>query len=774
ADFSLRPRPPHHLRPSRGTQRRHSRQRGAAAPAAAGRAAAECRGPRLGRAARRARSAPFGRVSRGGAARRVRRAGERPRRDGSAQRDVRAPPARDHDGDDRRLPQLGPVLSQRVFALEDQALRPRTIRRGRIEARHLRQARHRARVLRDPLAHERLHPRVQPSVLRRQRRRGPLPHRQRPARHLQRRRVARGGVRGAAPDHRSRRRRRGARLRDQMRLLSSLRSRIFLAGALLAVVCIAMAIALVNVRVTAEAERTLEREMLATAAQIDQLRDERSQNFTVMARLIADLPKLKAAIDTNDPLTVEDIARGYRSQLHANLLLVTNRRGQTLYSTRLAPPPVAVEQPAIRDALGGRDTSSLLAQPNGILQIVTVPVTLDRPREEILGTLSAGFLLDDAFAAQLKKITGSDLAFGMDGRILASTLPRDADTVLAAQLRGFRPTRLVLGQDEYEALPRLLTSGATAVAVTAADGQPLHAGQAGPVALILRSRTDQLRSLSSIHTGFAITGVLAVLLAMALSFAVARTIAQPLANIADVMREMSATGDLTRKISRQQASTFNALTDSIARFQREMSQKERLTSLGRLSTVIAHEVRNPLMIIKASLHGLRQPEVTPQALREAVHDIDEEVARLNRIVNEVLDFARPIRFELTPVDVNALCRESVAAAMASGSGPAIDTQLDPAIGTISADHERPRIALVNMLVNARHATNGNGQPVRLSTRIDVDRIQIAIADCGVGISAEDLGRVFDPYFTTKRGGTGLGLPIAKNIVEGLGGTIAVS
>ncbi|HZP48154.1 MAG TPA: ATP-binding protein [Vicinamibacterales bacterium] len=570
-----------------------------------------------------------------------------------------------------------------------------------------------------------------------------------------------------------------------MRLLSSLRSRIFLAGALLAVVCIAMAIALVNVRVTAEAERTLEREMLATAAQIDQLRDERSQNFTVMARLIADLPKLKAAIDTNDPLTVEDIARGYRSQLHANLLLVTNRRGQTLYSTRLAPPPVAVEQPAIRDALGGRDTSSLLAQPNGILQIVTVPVTLDRPREEILGTLSAGFLLDDAFAAQLKKITGSDLAFGMDGRILASTLPRDADTVLAAQLRGFRPTRLVLGQDEYEALPRLLTSGATAVAVTAADGQPLHAGQAGPVALILRSRTDQLRSLSSIHTGFAITGVLAVLLAMALSFAVARTIAQPLANIADVMREMSATGDLTRKISLQQgrwddedarllASTFNALTDSIARFQREMSQKERLTSLGRLSTVIAHEVRNPLMIIKASLHGLRQPEVTPQALREAVHDIDEEVARLNRIVNEVLDFARPIRFELTPVDVNALCRESVAAAMASGSGPAIDTQLDPAIGTISADHERLRIALVNMLVNARHATNGNGQPVRLSTRIDVDRIQIAIADCGVGISAEDLGRVFDPYFTTKRGGTGLGLPIAKNIVEGLGGTIAVS
>src|SRR5581483_6912612 len=199
----------------------------------------------------------------------------------------------------------------------------------------------------------------------------------------------------------------------------SLRSRIFLAGALLAVVCIAMAIALVNVRVTAEAERTLEREMLATAAQIDQLRDERSQNFTVMARLIADLPKLKAAIDTNDPLTVEDIASGYRSQLNANVLLVTNRRGEPLDAANTARAEGVVPA-AIRNALGGRDTTALAAHPNGILQVVTVPVTLARPREEILGTLSAGFLLDDTFAAQLKQITGSDLAFGIDGRILAS------------------------------------------------------------------------------------------------------------------------------------------------------------------------------------------------------------------------------------------------------------------------------------------------------------------------------------------------------------------
>ena len=92
------------------------------------------------------------------------------------------------------------------------------------------------------------------------------------------------------------------------------------------------------------------------------------------------------------------------------------------------------------------------------------------------------------------------------------------------------------------------------------------------------------------------------------------------------------------------------------------------------------------------------------------------------------------------------------------------------------DPERLRSALVNMLVNARHAANGHTpeHPVTLHTTCIGDRARIVVADRGVGIAASDLGHVFDPYFTTKRGGTGLGLPIAKNIVEGLGGTIQVS
>ena len=143
--------------------------------------------------------------------------------------------------------------------------------------------------------------------------------------------------------------------------------------------------------------------------------------------------------------------------------------------------------------------------------------------------------------------------------------------------------------------------------------------------------------------------VLTLLLATLLSYGVARTVTLPLNAITRAMRDVAATGDLTRKVplrsgawddedARLLASAFNALTESVARFQSEAAQKERLSSLGRLSTVIAHEIRNPLMIITA------------------------ETRRLNRIVTEVLDFAKPITFQLAEASINDVCRASAAAA----------------------------------------------------------------------------------------------------------------
>src|SRR4029077_17814118 len=164
----------------------------------------------------------------------------------------------------------------------------------------------------------------------------------------------------------------------------------------------------------------------------------------------------------------------------------------------------------------------------------------------------------------------SDIAFAAAGDIKASTLPARDRQQLSGLLTAHGIQTVSLGDSQYVALTRPLAPG------QATSG--LHRG--APTVLILRSRTERLRFLNAIHTGLAATAVVAVLLATILSYVVARTITRPMATISGVMREMSATGDLTRKISLRRAAswededakllatTFNTLTDSIARFQR--------------------------------------------------------------------------------------------------------------------------------------------------------------------------------------------------------------
>ena len=541
-------------------------------------------------------------------------------------------------------------------------------------------------------------------------------------------------------------------------MLSSLTNRIFLASTLLAIVSIGFAVYFVSSQLRTEAEDDLRRDLREAANLVEQQHAALLDTFTHTARLIADLPKLKAAIDSGDPPTVEPIARDYQQQVGADLFRVTDRRGRVLAE------------------IGGAQS--------GVLQLVSVPVSIGLSTPDLLGMLTVGYLLDDDRAAAFKASTGADIAFAVDGQVRASTFPEPARSTLASlQVAGALP-RVVIGDTEYTALIKVLAT-------------PKSVGTAAtnvPTVIVLRSRSERMRTLSAIETGLGIVAIVTVLLAIAISYGVARTVTRPLARISDHMRQIAATGDLTRKLdlddsggwqdedARVLARTFNTLTDSIARFQREATQRERLSSLGRMSTVIAHEIRNPLMIIKGSLRQLRRDGATSDDVRDAAADIDGEIDRLNRVVNEVLDFARPIRFDRAPTDVNAVCRAAVSAVAAAEPEPPVVADLDPSAPTLHTDGERLRTALVNLLTNARQAVsarNGSpphpGPPVKLTTaRLSDHRILLNINDAGVGISADNLPRVFDPYFTTRRAGTGLGLPIAKNIIDGLGGTITVA
>jgi signal transduction histidine kinase len=422
-------------------------------------------------------------------------------------------------------------------------------------------------------------------------------------------------------------------------------------------------------------------------------------------------------------------------------------------------------------------------------------VTLDGDPPLVYGRLSVGFFMDDRLAARFKELTGTEVAFASQGKVLASSLPREMRETLSSVLDSPGTAPLTIGDQEFVYL-----------------SQPMpHNGRSGaargdvPTMLVLQSRTERLSVLNSLRLGLAGALIITILLATLLSYFVARTVTRPLAAVTGAMGDVAATGDLTRKVpvrsrawddedARLLASAFNTLTESIARFQREAAQKERLSSLGRLSTVIAHEIRNPLMIIRATLTSLRRDHVSTADRLEAAADIDEETTRLNNLVSDVLDFAKPMRFDLASTNLNDVCRASAAAAWAGHDSGEVQLDLDPAMPMAVTDAERMRTALINILTNARHAVHAAAGTRRgatslrpsdsvavasrpgviVKTRYTAGRVSITVQDFGTGISADDMGHIFDPYFTTRRKGTGLGLPIAKNIIEGLGGSITVT
>jgi hypothetical protein len=201
---------------------------------------------------------------------------------------------------------------------------------------------------------------------------------------------------------------------------------------------------------------------------------------------------------------------------------------------------------------------------------------------------------------------------------------------------------------------------------------------------VARSRTAHLAFLRNLHSALAATAALAVLVATLVSYFVARTVTGPIRALTATMREMATTGVLTQagpdepaaspspwedEDARLLTGTFHALTGSLERFQREAAQRERLSSLGRLSTVIAHEIRNPLMIIKGSLRSLRRGSAAPEEVASVAADIEGEVTRLNKVVNNVLDYAKPIALTYDAVEIDRLVRDAAQAVVASQAGP---------------------------------------------------------------------------------------------------------
>lgn len=210
---------------------------------------------------------------------------------------------------------------------------------------------------------------------------------------------------------------------------------------------------------------------------------------------------------------------------------------------------------------------------------------------------------------------------------------------------------------------------------------------------------------------------------------------------------------------------------------RRASVAEKLAAVGTMTAGLSHEIRNPLnaaslqlAVLERRVHKLAQPQQVP--LLEPLRLVRDEIARLEHLLQDFLQFARPRELNSRALALEPLVRAvtDLLAGEADRRGVRLDRELPPDLPRVQGEDERLRQVLMNLALNALEATPTGGQ-VRIVARKRADDVWVAVDDSGAGISMEIRERIFEPFFSTKASGSGLGLPIVHAIVTQHGGAV---
>jgi len=519
----------------------------------------------------------------------------------------------------------------------------------------------------------------------------------------------------------------------------------------------------------------LEEEVQASFQAYRSLWESRLSRLASVSLILSQMSDVRKAFGTGDQATIHDTAGELWSKVSEEnaLFLVTDPRGRLVASLSGVPESDAWHQLAVVAQAGKRfpeQARGFMLKEGRLYQVAVTPVYVHSGRGlALLDVLVAGYNVDHLVAQRLKEATGgSEFLFLSGGNVIASSLNPRATGELAKAIAsgGGRVThRISDGVTEYAPLVTPL-----------GDIEGRTIGELW----IFRSFENARQALGVLRRNIVLLGLLAVLAGLGLTYLLARNIMRPVEKLdraaAEVARQnydyrvpVNSHDELGRL-----AETFNNMCTSIQSARRELIRQERIATIGRLSSSIVHDLRNPLAAIYGGAEIMVDSEIAPQQLKRLAGNIYRASRRIQELLQDLVNVGRG------KTEGAEVCHlREVAAAACDSLAPAADAQgvavcLDVA-ESIELPLERARVERVfsNLVGNALEAMPAGGA-IHIGATLDTEAVTIHVADTGPGISPEIREHLFQPFVSSgKKNGLGLGLALSRQTILDHGGDMWV-
>jgi len=382
---------------------------------------------------------------------------------------------------------------------------------------------------------------------------------------------------------------------------------------------------------------------------------------------------------------------------------------------------------------------------------------------------------------RIREVVGADIiAYERDGEVTATTLNRSKVGTAMAVIRSSDVEETLLRADDASVIRDIRYLDQPHKVIY----RRLRAmeGEVDIILSLMVSTADIALAKRRFRMIVGLTAVSGILLIAIVGSVIARSITAPVKQLVEVTKQIAA-GDLETTAAVKTHDEIGSLANSINQMTRELKisrdklvQSEKLAAVGQLAAGIAHEIRNPLTSVKMIVQLLRGRLQEDKTGRESVQAVLDEISRLEVIINGLLDFARPMELALKPTSVADVMSDVLRFMEADMRHRKIKlvNHADASLPEVMLDANRMKQVFMNVILNSMQAMPEGGE-LTIDYNYDAENrmAQVVVADTGVGMSRDVLARAFEPFFSTKSGGTGLGLANVKKIMEQHGGEIRI-